>query len=120
MSKFSQVQKQQKQLPYTVSPIGDSEALKHWKAHRLQKDTAYRADAAIRFEKTKEVAVAMVSNQGINPFKFTPEEQEEIKARHQRLAALKRGIEASRASYLAENPPSAPTGLLARIKAFFT
>lgn len=118
MSKFSQVQKQQKQLPYTVTPIGDEVALKAWKEYRAQKDLAYKTEAAVRFEKTKEVAVSMIINQDVNPFKFTPAEQEEIKARHKRLAALKKGIDVVRRECSDPSPEMAPP-LLQRIKSFF-
>lgn len=124
MSKFAQVQKQQKQLPYTVSPIGDEVALKYWKEYRAQVDATYKAEADIRFQTRRDNAVGYVTNQDINPFTYTQAEREELEVRKARLTAAKERLASAKADLEAtgmsvdEPAPEAPT-FLQRIKQFF-
>ena len=55
--------RQRKILPYTVSIIGDKEALKTWKIEREAFEAEWKAKAAHNHELRKAIAVQMIADQ---------------------------------------------------------
>lgn len=59
----AQVQRQQKQVHYTVSIIGGKEDLAQWKADRARIDAEYAKAASSRYEARRAAAVSAVESQ---------------------------------------------------------
>lgn len=55
--KYNHVQQQEKQVPFTVSVIGDAKDLAVWKTERLRIEEQYKEEAAIRLQDRRRNAV---------------------------------------------------------------
>lgn len=122
MSRFSHVQKQQKELPYSVTPIGDAVALKHWKEFQIQKAVVREIALEPKRWEARERAAEMVSNQETNPYKHRSEDKQEIAYRKARLSAAKHdlrrsqtALEAYQATTPAIQPEETPPSALQRV-----
>jgi hypothetical protein len=122
MSKYAQVLKQQKAIPYTVSVIGDTQALEFWKKAQAQKEYVRQITLEPIRGATRGRAMEMVSDQSVNPYKHRPEDKQELQYRAKRLAQAKSDLktvnsafEAHQAPPLASDTSEAPKSLLSRI-----
>lgn len=88
----AQVIKAQKELPYTVTTIGDEAQLAKWKVDRFIADAAYKTEASKRYESRRTNAVDIVMGQNTS-LVFSKAEHEEIQAnkkRHTKVMTIRK------------------------------
>lgn len=75
--KSAQVQRAEKRLPYSVTPIGGKAELAAWKVQRAEIDEQWRAEAEEKRKVVRAAIVAMVADQSAT---VTDADLEEIRA----------------------------------------
>lgn len=119
MAKQAQVQRQQKELPYSVSVIGDEQALNFWREHRKAKERLIKLEQEMRYAGRRDKAISYVTNQEVNPFTYTKEEREELEIRKARLKAAKAELEAMKEPQLQDIVEDSAPSFWQKIKNFF-